>query len=341
MEPLIKETLEPSGSYMSRAATMADIPELVDLANERSRGLYGENDETLGNWTAAWQSPGLDLERDTRVLVDAQGKIVAEAELWDIQPLHVWKHMYWCVRRGYETPEIGGWALGWLEERARERINLAPEGARVVISTRIPEIDRFWAEVCLAGGCQPVRRMDRMRMALPEAPGPLTAPDGISIHAVRDEDELNQFYFALWEAFEDHWGHVPEPFKNYADRMRVFVENDPDMGPAMCLLALSDGQPAGAALCRRDAFGEPGLGWVNMLGVRRDWRKRGLGKALLLHSFDLLHSIGMSRVGLDVDSESLTGAPRLYQSVGLSTVRCSITYLKELRPGADFATQHV
>jgi len=340
MESLGQKMLEAAGRYMSRAAGMDDVPELVDLANERSRDLYGENDETLGNWTAAWQSPGLDLERDTRVLVDAQGRIVAEAELWDIQPLHVWKHIYWCVRRGHETPEVGEWALGWLEERARKRIDLAPEGARVVISTRIPEVDRFWADVCLAGGYQPMRRMDRMRMALPEALERPAAVDGITIHAVRDADELNQFYFALWEAFADHWGHVPEPFEHYTERMRVFVEHDPDMGASMCLLALAGGQPAGAALCRRDAFGEPGLGWVNMLGVRRDWRKRGLGKALLLHAFALLQSMGMSQVGLDVDSESLTGAPRLYQSVGLRTVRCSITYLKELRPGADLATQH-
>ena len=36
-----------------------------------------------------------------------------------------------------------------------------------------------------------------------------------------------------------------------------------------------------------------GIGWIRTLGVRRPWRKRGLGEALLLHSFGEYYRRGM------------------------------------------------
>ncbi len=122
---------------------------------------------------------------------------------------------------------------------------------------------------------------------------------------------------------------------SFIDRFKTFLENDPDADPSLCLLVVAGGEPVGGDICKREAFGEPGLGWINMLGVRRAWRKRGVGKALLQHSFSLLQSIGMRQVGLDVDSENITGALRLYESVGLRTVRRAVTFLNELRPGKD------
>jgi mycothiol synthase len=144
----------------------------------------------------------------------------------------------------------------------------------------------------------------------------------------------------LWESFQDHWGHVPEPLDNFKDRFKTYLENDPDTDPkSLCLLAVAGGEPVGGDICKREAFGEPGLGWINLLGVRRGWRKHGIGKALLQHSFYLLQSIGMRQVGLDVDSENITGALRLYESVGLRTVRRAVTFLNELRPGNDLTVQ--
>ena len=43
-------------------------------------------------------------------------------------------------------------------------------------------------------------------------------------------------------------------------------------------------EPAGFAICHPHAV-DPELGWVRVLGVRRPWRGRGLGRALLLHAF--------------------------------------------------------
>ena len=44
---------------------------------------------------------------------------------------------------------------------------------------------------------------------------------------------------------------------------------------------------------------------------------RGLGRALLLRAFQDFRARGFHEVGLGVDAASLTGATRLYESVGM------------------------
>jgi ribosomal protein S18 acetylase RimI-like enzyme len=67
-------------------------------------------------------------------------------------------------------------------------------------------------------------------------------------------------------------------------------------------------------------------GYVGIIGVRRAWRGRGLGKALLRHSFRALWDRGLRRITLHVDAESPTGATQLYESVGMVVESESVTY---------------
>ena len=78
--------------------------------------------------------------------------------------------------------------------------------------------------------------------------------------------------------------------------------------------------------------GEPGYGWVGTLGVRRPWRRRGIGEALLRRSFRVLHERGYRRVRLSVDAESLTGATRLYKRAGMRVIRQANTWELSLLP---------
>lgn len=77
---------------------------------------------------------------------------------------------------------------------------------------------------------------------------------------------------------------------------------------------------ASAVICRRHAT-NPDLGWVAMLAVRREWRRRGIGHALLARAFDAFAERGLTRAGLGVDAESPTGANALYEDVGMSATR--------------------
>ena len=68
------------------------------------------------------------------------------------------------------------------------------------------------------------------------------------------------------------------------------------------------------------------MGWVGVLAVRRPWRRRGLGEALLRESFALFAERGKRAAGLGVDAENTTGAVALYERVGMHVVRRSDTW---------------
>ena len=84
------------------------------------------------------------------------------------------------------------------------------------------------------------------------------------------------------------------------------------------------------ATIRNDAERNGG-GYVGALAVRRPWRGRGLGRALLLHTFAEFQRRGFDRVTLGVDAENPTGATALYESVGMTVESEAIVFEKEPR----------
>ncbi len=75
-------------------------------------------------------------------------------------------------------------------------------------------------------------------------------------------------------------------------------------------------------------------GWVEELGVRRPWRRRGVGYGLLVAGALALRGAGVTAAMLGVDGESLTGANRLYERAGFRPVLESRRYLQPLCPPA-------
>jgi ribosomal protein S18 acetylase RimI-like enzyme len=127
------------------------------------------------------------------------------------------------------------------------------------------------------------------------------------------------------EAFEDHWGHIPGDFNFWTQR--VFGKEDFD--PSLCFLVVAGNQIAASALC----FFKQEKGWVQTLGVRKPWRRLGLGLALLNHALGEFYRRGKRVVELGVDAQNPTGATRLYQRAGMHVANEYVVYEKELRPG--------
>ena len=73
--------------------------------------------------------------------------------------------------------------------------------------------------------------------------------------------------------------------------------------------------------------------------MSRPWRKRGIGLALLRHSFNEFYRRGRRKVGLGVDAQSLTGALRLYEGAGMHIHQTFDQYEKELRAGIEISVQ--
>jgi mycothiol synthase len=100
--------------------------------------------------------------------------------------------------------------------------------------------------------------------------------------------------------------------------------------PTLWFLVWDADQLAGFALDYPEFGTELDVGYVNWLGVRKPWRRRGLGEALLQHSFVEFHARGKRAVTLGVDAQNVTGALRLYERVGMRAVRRYGVWQREL-----------
>jgi ribosomal protein S18 acetylase RimI-like enzyme len=112
---------------------------------------------------------------------------------------------------------------------------------------------------------------------------------------------------------------------------------DPDFDPELWLIVMAGESPVGISLNLSYLDEDPEMGWIQSLGVLREFRQRGIARALLLHAFGQFYQRGRKRAGLEVDAQNLTGALRLYESVGLRAYRTTHVLEKELRPGVELS----
>ena len=155
-----------------------------------------------------------------------------------------------------------------------------------------------------------------------EAPREAALADGLEIRPYRHPEDERRTYEAHQEAFADHWGWHGEPLEQW----REFTVKARGFDPTLWFLAWDGDEVAGYALDWLERPGDPGYAWVGTLGVRRAWRRRGVGEALLRRSFAALHARGQRRVRLTVDADNPTGATRLYERVGMHVARRANTW---------------
>jgi ribosomal protein S18 acetylase RimI-like enzyme len=172
-------------------------------------------------------------------------------------------------------------------------------------------------------GFEHVRTFRHLQIDLDGSPGdPGDSPAGIEIRGIEPERDLRRVHAILVEAFSQEWGYRVIPFEEWVG---LEVET-PSYDPSLWLLA-TDGDEAVGALSGV-VWGD--RGWVGELGVRAPWRGRGIASALLRRAFAAFASRGLARVMLNVDSENSTGAVRLYESVGMGTLRAWDVYEKQV-----------
>ena len=176
------------------------------------------------------------------------------------------------------------------------------------------------------GGYTLVRHSFQMRIELDgEVPEPQW-PDGLVVRNFRPGD-AERVCAAQQDAFADHWDFHPQSFEQW----RVFTIDRHDFDPSLWWLVEDGDQLAAVALNWWHASGDPEFGWVQILGVRPAWRRRGLATALLQQSFRTFRERGATRVGLGVDAENTTGAVGLYERAGMRPIRRNDIYEKRLR----------
>ena len=205
----------------------------------------------------------------------------------------------------------------------RSRAALAPEGAEVVVRHYVISTNTGARRLLENFGYEAVRGTYVMEIDLEEEPPEPEWPEGVTVRTFGPGRDEGAVFEAVEDAFRDVWGRPRGTFER-------FVAMTEGFDPSLWLLATDGGEIAGVVLGKTVA----GEGWVDV-GVRRPWRRRGLGLALLRRAFGEYRSRGVRRVELSVDAGSTTGAPRLYGRAGMRPKTSYVVYQKGLPVGED------
>ena len=314
-------------TYTVRRPTLDDADAITAMVQAAEIAEQGEPEMEREILVDDWQK--LNLETDAWVVVDGD-RIVGYADLTERG--HVQFNTWAATHPDHVGRGIGSHLISLVETRARERIGEAPEGARVTLHNWVANVNRQARELLERRGYEPVRHYWRMAIDMTEEPPAPAWPDGIGLRTFERGRDERATFDALEAGFSDHWGFIPGDFDKW-----VKDTQSESFDPTLWFLAVDGEEIAGVSLCSRLSL----LPWVDKLAVRREWRHRGLGLALLQHSFGEFWGRGWRKAELGVDSENLTGATRLYERAGMAKDRQWDRYVKELRPGKELQVQSI
>ncbi len=314
----------PTGYRLRRptpddATAVAAIKRAVDIAR------HGDSDVTVEEVREEWALPRLDMDEDLWLIDDQAGRPVAYGLTWCEGPPYemVADQIVLPDHRGRGLSEL---LLGLGEARIAELARAVPAGRPVSLGVWSHESDAGRRELIARHGYRHVRSFLRLDRELDDVVEDAAWPPGIEVRAFRRALDEAAVHAAGEEAFRDHF----RPTAMDLDEWLAFRFSRPDLDVGLWFIAWDGAEVAGGVL----ALVTPAGGYIDELFVRRPWRGRGVGRALLLHECAVLRRRGLPRAYLGVDADNPTGAMHLYSSAGFKAVRgAQLFFEKELPAG--------
>jgi mycothiol synthase len=295
-----------------RAPVPEDAPAVLAVLVARDIADLGAPDYTLEDLRDAWRATGFDLAADAVLATGDDGRIIGYAAISG-------GGTYAAVDPDHEGRGIGARLLDWVERRDRE---LGHQRHR----QGLPASDERGRALMLSAGYESSRSYWRLTRQLDD----IRAPDeGSTAFRLRplDPDVDAESVYALNEAsFQANADYRSESFIAFCDEhLRAHY-----LDPSLSCLAEEDGDLIGFLLARR--WTEERVGFVDLLGVHPDHRRRGLASAMLNTRFARFAAAGLREAQLGVASDN-PRALTLYERCGMTPRFRIDTYERPIRAG--------
>jgi GNAT superfamily N-acetyltransferase len=312
----------PSQSTAIRPATLSDLQAVLHVRQAQEVSDSGTPMTTAGYLTAEWEALGPRLAEQTWVVVTTDGSLLACAEL--VHEDGVFVPRLWVLPDHRESglemallDRVEQWACATRHEEG---------AASVTFFAQATSAHPAAQQALLRSGFVVTSTYEKMDLVLREPPATPKVIADIEIRPFAVGHDAEMVYRADEEAFQDQRGHMPRTFERWSQRLNLGGETH---DPSLWLIAWDADAVAGVAL------GEVvrGVGWIHHLSVRRPWRRRGLGAALMLSALGAFYRRGVGAVRLNVDAQSLTNAHQLYRRLGFSVIGTYCNYEKTVPRG--------
>jgi mycothiol synthase len=314
-----------------RALRHGDVPALYELLLAVERADDRDLVQTLEDFQREFDDPWSDAEIDSLAAFTLDGQLAGFARTFqNPQPeddVRCWLMVE--VHPAQRTNGLEDTLLDWAHERGRQRLSLATTSSVRVLRSGILDTQTGRHVQLAQRGFNVVRYFYRMRRDLNEPIAPVQLPDDLALRAYTPD--LSEAILAAFnEAFRDHWS-----FDLVSDEdWRMFFIERTSFRPDLTYVVMDGSEVAGFSFncisTEENARRQVSEGWVEVLGVRRPWRKRGVATALLYASMHAFKAEGLQHAMLGVDTENLSGALRVYEQVGFRPVRRFIQFEKQI-----------
>jgi ribosomal protein S18 acetylase RimI-like enzyme len=307
----------PDGYVASptRPELAGEIAALINRYDTRNGGIPDFSEEDLKE---IFRAPFLDPATDS-IVVNNHGELVAAGVVWPRGPKER------VVAFGAVDPDHHGRGLGsflfdFVERRAGDMQQA--RGEELTLHFYLDVTDDIALRMVDDRGFKRIRDNYTMYIEFGEEPIQDEVPDWLTIRTCT-RDDARLCHALVEETFAEHFGNTKQTYEEWA----TSVLGRDDFDPTLWWLAFDGDEPAGLLLASRMDH----MGWVADLGVRKPYRKRGIAATLLRRAFAEFQRRGMKAAGLGVDAQNETGAVRLYESVGMHSIRSYGTFEKKYR----------
>ena len=317
-----------------RHATVTDIDAILDCARAMDGSDHPHFVTTREEIAVEFDHSYVDQARDSLLAIDRQNRVVA----WGMTVLSpgqetlVRAFLFGGIRPDSRGRGIGRMLFEWQQERGLQQLASSDK--------TLPGWLLTFAEESAAGAAH---LYDRFGFRVGRYFLQLTRDVRRPIDDRSLDDELRLLPFGQdWSeatmlarnnAFRDHWGSQPSTEEQWKEFVASLVFR-PDLSfIAVGTNASGADEVAGLVLTsvNEEDWVPAGFssGYIDLVGVAREWRNRGIASALLSRTLRAIADAGLERAVLDVDSESPTGALGLYTAVGFSESSRSMSFIRE------------
>ncbi|HEY7659499.1 MAG TPA: GNAT family N-acetyltransferase [Actinomycetota bacterium] len=290
----------PQG-FSARPATMDDAGSITELIAASERHHTGVANIDVEDVRTDFAPASVDLAKDT-VLVFEDDALAAEGFVF------AGRYANCTVHPDFEGRGLGTALLRWSQEVARR------QGGTSVGGT-VPDENDLARRLFLDNGYEIAWDSWILEIRHDDPPPEPALPPGYAIRAF-EPAEARVVHDVIEGAFSEWEGRPPTPFEDWS----AWALDRNGFEPWMIPVVVGEGEIVGAAYL---IHYPNDTGWVQQIAVRKDHRRRGLGRALLEHAVREFSTRGERVTGLSTDSR--TGARTLYEHVGM-TVTHSYTH---------------
>jgi mycothiol synthase len=267
------------------------------------------------------------LTTDTLCAADSTGRLAAAAWVtFDDHPQQQYRvFLDGSVHLEYRGRGLGSFILQWMEARALEMLSVQKEDRQCVL--RLDIYDRSDDALALfeKHGFRFAFAEDEMERDLSQLGPAASLPEGMIVAPWSPERAV-----LFFDVYEDAFGDRPR-FPHWSEETwRHNLTDYPDFRPDLSLLLLDGAEGVGFAICHVEREGDQerdGTGWIDQMGVRPAWRRRGLGTALLCELMGRFEADGLTRAALEVEMNNRP-ALCLYERLGFERLRRRTSYQK-------------